>query len=73
MAATAPVVVKVECRVRLWPSFWRHPIRHVRLRRFWRRHERENRKLFVGSALRQKITEAENEALLTGKGEREGP
>lgn len=71
----SPQVVTIKSQLSLWPPFWRHPIRHVRLKRFWKRAIREQEEFdaLFESPVREALRRREDEAFLCGNGTKEAP
>lgn len=70
MPETPDAIIKIKSEMRLWPSFWRHPIRHVRLKRFWKRAIKQDEELRA-TPLGRQLCLLEDEAFLYGSGAKE--
>lgn len=56
-------VYEIPGIVPLWPPFWRHPFRHVRMKRAVREYERR-----MAEPMVQRLRELEDETFLRGTG-----
>lgn len=53
----------VKSIIKPWPSLWRHPIRHCRMKRAWKRHAK-----LMNTPIGRRLARMEDEAFLRGTG-----
>lgn len=68
MASMSPVIVEIECVIKLWPSFWKHPIRHVRIKRRWKRAERLVQTCSVAPWIVEELAKLEEDTIINERG-----